>query len=485
MRRDESLCKLLDRLLAEGRECEWLEFKESYLDRHYLGKCISALANSARLHSKEYAYVIFGIQDKTLAIVGTKVSLLQKKAGEEEIENWLHVKMKPRLDFRMHEFHYDSKKIIIVEIDPAYDRPVTFDKVAYIRIGSSNNKLSNYPEKERKIWMMGSRLSFDKQMAATDLVEDDVFALLDWERYFKLTGLRSPAERMSSLPQLEKENLISRAAHLGITNMGALLFAKDLREFDQLSRKTVRIIIYSDKSRLQTIRELEVARGYAAGFEDIIARIEEQLPAREEIGSAGVRKTIKTYPSIAIREIVANLLVHQDFSIRGAGPTVEIFNNRVEFTNPGASLVDKLRVIDSAPQSRNEMLARFMRRVNLCEERGSGIDKVIDAVEQAQLPPPKFVAEKSYFRVILFAPKKFKEMSKEDRIAACYQHCCLKYVSGDTMTNSSLRERFGIAAQNYPMAHRIITDTITAALVKRDPTAGESKKNAGYIPIWA
>lgn len=182
MRRDDSLCKLLNRLVAEGRECEWLEFKENFIDHHYLGKCISALANSARLHSKEYAYVVFGVQDKGLTIVGTKVSLIQEKVGEEEAENWLHVKMRPRLDFRLYEFHYNSKKIVIVEIDPAYDRPVAFDKVAYIRIGSSNNKLSDYPEKERKIWMMGDKLSFEKQMARTKLVEDDVFALLDWER---------------------------------------------------------------------------------------------------------------------------------------------------------------------------------------------------------------------------------------------------------------------------------------------------------------
>ena len=316
MHRDDSLCKLLDRLAAEGRECEWLEFKENYLDHDYLGKCISAPANFERLHSKEHAYVIFGIQDKALTIVGTKVSLVQEKVGEAEVENWLHVRMKPRLDFRLHEFHYNSKKIVIVEIDPVYDRPVAFGNVAYIRIGSSNNKLSDYLEKERKIWMIGDKLSFEKQMARTVLVEDDVFALLDWERYFELRGLRSPVERKLSLPQLEKENLISRTASLGISNTGALLLVKDLREFDQLIRKTVRTIIYSDKSCLQTTRELEVSRGYAAGFEDLIARIEEQLPAREELGSEGVRKTIKTYPSIAVREIVANLLIHQDFSIR-------------------------------------------------------------------------------------------------------------------------------------------------------------------------
>lgn len=96
-----------------------------------------------------------------------------------------------------------------------------------------------------------------------------------------------------------------------------------------------------------------------------------------------------------------------------------------------------------------------------------------------------FIAEKSYFRVILFAPKKFKEMSREERVEACYQHCCLKYVSGDAMTNSSLRERFGIAKKNHPMAHRIIADTIAERLVKCDPTAGESKRNASYVPAWA
>ena len=163
---------------------------------------------------------------------------------------------------------------------------------------------------------------------------------------------------------------------------------------------------------------------------------------------------------------------------------VEIFNNRIEFTNPGKSLVDKMRVIDSAPQSRNEMIARFMRMVGLCEERGSGIDKVIQAVEQAQLPPPKFIAENNYFRVILSSPKKFAEMSREERIDACYQHCCLKYVSGDLMTNGSLRKRFGIAKQNYPMVHRIITDSIAEQLVKRDPATGKSKRNVSYIPAW-
>jgi len=97
------------------------------------------------------------------------------------------------------------------------------------------------------------------------------------------------------------------------------------------------------------------------------------------------------YPEIAIRELVANALIHQDFTIRGTGPMIEIFSDRMEITNPGIPLIDTLRFIDEPPQSRNEALASFMRRVNICEEQGSGIDKIILQVKMFQLPAPDFI----------------------------------------------------------------------------------------------
>lgn len=103
-----------------------------------------------------------------------------------------------------------------------------------------------------------------------------------------------------------------------------------------------------------------------------------------------------------------------------------------------------------------------MRIINICEERGSGIDKVIDAVEAYQLPAPNFVAEEEYLRVILYSFKTLREMNKDDIIRACYQHCCLKYVSSDFMTNQTLRQRFQIEEKNSAMASRIIADTIKA-----------------------
>ena len=75
-------------------------------------------------------------------------------------------------------------------------------------------------------------------------------------------------------------------------------------------------------------------------------------------------------------------------------------------------------------------------------------------------------------------------MNKEDRVRACYQHCCLKYVAGEKMTNESLRGRLEIAESSYPIASRIISDTIAAGLVRLDD-ASKSRKYAQYVPKWA
>lgn len=182
-------------------------------------------------------------------------------------------------------------------------------------------------------------------------------------------------------------------------------------------------------------------KGYAIGFEGLVDYINDKLPANEEIGKA-FRKEVKMYPELAIRELVANALIHQDFRETGTGPMLEIFNDRIEISNPGKPLIDTLRFIDYSPQSRNERLASLMRRVNICEERGSGIDKVINEVELYQLPAPNFIEIDNSLKVIMYSYKTLRQMDKQDKVRACYQHFCLKYVSNEFMTNTSLRDRF-------------------------------------------
>jgi predicted HTH transcriptional regulator len=123
-----------------------------------------------------------------------------------------------------------------------------------------------------------------------------------------------------------------------------------------------------------------------------------------------------------------------------------------------------------------------MRRTNICEERGSGIKKVIAAVEQFQLPAPDFSTTTQHTIAVLYAPRAFANMDRQERIRACYQHACLWHVSGRQITNASLRDRLRIDKGSYQIASRIIRDTTDAGMIR---LAGGSRKDASYVPFWA
>ncbi|GIV26244.1 MAG: transcriptional regulator [Bacteroidia bacterium] len=478
-----NLKNLLLTLIAQ-KECEWIEFKVNNSNPEEIGEYISALSNSACYHQKENAYLVFGIDDKGNK-VGTTFYPRDAKIGNQELENWLVTQLYPRIDVNILEYDEPNLHFVIFQIQPATNQPVRFKGVSYIRIGSYKKKLSEHPERERTIWQQPETLSFENGFSITNLSEADVLNYLDYPKLFDLLGLPLPAHRQGIIDKLSQEKIIqSRGANLySISNIGAVLFAKDIEKFENIARKAIRLIFYDGKNRVKTKKEITGKKGYAVGFEGLINYLEENLPSNEVIEKA-LRKQVPVYPLLALRELIANALIHQDFTIRGSSPMIEIFENRIEITNPGKPLIDPLRFIDHNPQSRNEKLARMMRRLNICEERGSGIDKVVFECEKYQLPAPEFIVGDNYTRVILYAHKTLRQMDKEDKIRACYQHACLKYVSGEYMTNQSVRERFGIEEQNYSIASRIIAETIQAGLVKEYDSENKSRKYAKYVPFW-
>lgn len=207
------------------------------------------------------------------------------------------------------------------------------------------------------------------------------------------------------------------------------------------------------------------------------------LPANEVIEQA-LRKTVPRFPELAVRELVANALIHQDFAVTGSGPMVEIFDDRIEITNPGEPLMDAQRLVDTPPRSRNESLASLMRRIGVCEERGSGWDKVVSQSELYQLPAPLAEVPESFTRVVLFAPRPLASMDKTERVRAIYLHASLRYVNRQYLTNTSVRERFGIEAQNLATASRLIREAVSAgAIVAHDSEA--APKLMKYVPVWA
>lgn len=480
------LQKLVQELIKLPSETEWLEFKHNRVESSQIGKNLSALSNSAAHLDKAQAYIIWGIDDKTHEILGTSFQPRQVKVGNEEFENWLLRLLDPRLDLRIHEVEIDDKHVVLFEIPPAPNQPVRFKNTDYIRVGSYTKKLHDYPEKERALWQQFDQLPFERGAAKQNASSDDVLKLIDYTKCFEMLGQPLPDNRQAILERLTSEQVIvaNTSDSYDITNVGAILFAHNLADFDRLARKSLRVIIYKGNNRVETIKEQTGGKGYAVGFEGAIRYINDQLPQNEEIDQA-FRKEVRMYPEIAIRELVANALIHQNFSITGSGPMVEIFDDRMEISNPGTPLIDTLRFIDEPPRSRNEILAALMRRLNICEERGSGIDKVIFHIEVFQLPAPDFRVAGSSTVAVLFGPRTFAQMNRDERIRACYWHACLRYVSGKTMSNSSLRKRLGIDDKNYPMASRIFGDTIKSKLIKPHGEGIGSKKGSSYVPFWA
>ncbi|AKH68163.1 putative transcriptional regulator with HTH domain [Spongiibacter sp. IMCC21906] len=485
-RSQEYLQSLLKELCSLPQETEWVEFKHNNDDAPLIGEYISALANSAALLGKQSAYVVWGVENDTHEVIGTTFKPSAARHKQQELESWLLQKISPKIHFRFFEFvSANGLSVVILEMQAATNNPVQFEGIEFIRVGSYKKKLKEYPEKERALWRIFDKTPFERQMAASNLSADEVLKLLDYPAYFELTSLPLPDNRAGILNALKADQLIQEVpgGQWGIANLGAILFAKKLQNFQHLGRKAVRLILYRGNSRIETVREFGGNKGYAVGFEGLIDYIKTLLPSNEEIGKA-FRKEVPMYPELAIRELVANAIIHQDFTLTGTGPMIELFDKRMEITNPGVPLVDTQRFLDSPPQSRNEALASFMRRINICEERGSGVDKVIGQVEVYQLPAPIFEKTDQHTRVVLFTYKDFKDMESEDRIRACYQHCCLKYVNREPMNNTSLRERFRIEEGNSAMASRIIKQTVEAGLIRlHDSTA--NRRAYRYVPFWA
>jgi len=484
-RSEKYLVDLVNELRQLPAETGWVEFKTNNEHPQGIGEYISALANSAALEGKAFAYMVWGIDDETHEPVGTTFDPWTQKSGNEELENWLLRLMTPKIQFSFYAVEYEGHHLVALEIERSSHSPAQFTGVEYVRIGSYKRPLKHHPEKERMLWRIFDSTPYELNAAYERASIGEVLELLSYESYFDLLSIPLPTNQIRIIEKFTEDRLILSNAAGGwdITNLGALLLARNLSVFPTISRKAVRVIQYKGLSKTNTIRDQVGGKGYASGFEGLIRYVNNLIPSTEVIGQA-FRTNVPIFPELAIRELIANALIHQDLHITGVGPTIEIYDDRVEITNPGQPIIDPQRFMDSPPRSRNETFASLMRRFNICEERGSGIDKVVELVEAFQLPAPIFEAPENFTRVVLFSHRSLQDMSKADRIRACYLHACLRYLVRQAMTNTTVRERFGIPEQNSAIASRLLSEAVESGMIViEDPTVGTRARR--YLPFWA
>lgn len=462
----------LDIWLTVPSEDEHLEFKEAKDNFHFekLVEYCVALTNEGGGH------IVFGVTNKPpRKVVGTNVfKTLPRTVGG--IYERLRIKVTGT------ELNHPEGRVLVFSVPPRPEGyPIHYKGKFLMRAGEALVPMSQ--DQLREIFNEGQP-DVLKDIVSDQLGLSDIDELLDTRSYFNLLQQPYPRSPDRVLERFMNEGLVVETGRdFAITYLGAILFARTLTDFEKIAHKAPRVIVYEGKSKLSTLSDKPGTKGYAVGFSGLVGYINDMLPSNEVIEQA-LRKTVKVYPDIAIRELVANALIHQDFSETGATVTVEIYLDRIEFTNPGLPNIPIDRFIDEN-KTRNEVLANLLRRLGICEEKGSGIDKVISSVELYQLPAPDFRVGEKKTSVLLFAPKEIGNMNKRDRIRACYQHCCLKYVMNDTVNNSSLRARFGLKDGNADLASRILRDTLKQELIKLDDPDNISRKYAQYIPYWA
>ena len=301
-RSTEYLAGLVHELRKLPQETEWVEFKHNNANPQELGEYLSALANSAALLGKVNAYQVWGVDNQTHDIIGTTFKPAGVKYGNEELESWLLRLLEPKINFRFHELTIEEKSVVLLEIGSAFRHPVRFSGLEYIRVSSYKKKLKDYPEKERALWRVFDQVPFERGVAAEHVSGEEVLKLLDYPAYFDLLELPPPDGRAAILDALGKDELIqsSQAGNWNITNLGALLFAKKLEEFPGLRRKAIRVVHYRGRGRVETLREQTSNKGYASGFESLIAFIMALVPSNEVIEQA-LRRTVPMFPELAVR----------------------------------------------------------------------------------------------------------------------------------------------------------------------------------------
>jgi ATP-dependent DNA helicase RecG len=476
--------KLLESLCALPRETGWVEFKENRFNEDSVGKYVSSLANSAMFEGKDAAYLVFGVRDEGHSVVGTTVDLLGETVGAESFIFWLNKQLEPRISITVESFDYNGKRVEILCIDPGYMQPVKFKQVPYIRIGSNQQPLSKYPERERALWQITSRYSFETSSLADRMTFDEISENFSYKSLLEKVGQFADTnvtakDRLIGLG-LIKDDLQGR---FEIASLLAIACARDFNHFPSLENKGTRVVTYKGKDKLDAADDQEGRRGHLTTFQTLLQYVMDRIPSSEQM-LHGVRTKVYSIPEKSIREFLANALVHQDFTEMGSRPMVEVFKDKVRITNPGSPLVSVDRFIDTPSKTRNPKFAKLMRDAGFCEERGSGVDRAIREIEKASLPPPLIESIEGSTVVTVFMPRRFADMTPDERVRACFQHACLGYERGEPMSNSSLRERFGLSQKQYPQVSNVIRDAMEASRI-RPLNEDQGNRNARYVPFYA
>ena len=390
--------------LKQQDELPHIEVKTGLDDIAKIGETISALSNSASWKDEEYAYFIWGIEDGTWEIVGTKFDLSKtkkpKKDKSESNQNgelWLNsgFNVIPHIEEKR-EFYIEGKRLYILKIKNCGDTPICFAKSPYIRIGSHNQELLKYPEIHRQILNKNQNPDWSAQICEGATIEDlDIEAVEMAKNNFILKNPQWKRESQDwsvelflKKAKMFKNNKLTNAEILLLGKRESVSLLKNCNGGAEISWKE---IILKPTAELF---ELPFVTAISKVIDKItISNIELN---REFFGSPELNIFKPNYTKENLRECVANAIAHQDYSVQGRIIILESIHKQIVIQNSGASLYskeefNKIRQGVMTPDKyRNPFLVNCMREIGLVESQGSGHLKMLSYnTTEVYLPLPE------------------------------------------------------------------------------------------------
>ena len=355
--------ELVEGLMAYGAEEEWFEFKENWFEPMVLGEYISALSNAAAMAGRKEAYFVWGVRDSDHEVVGTGF-LWQRNVGGEPLEHWLARQVQPDIGFRFHEAAVRNQRVVILEIPAARVAPTSFAGERWIRIGSSKERLSKYPERESQL--------FDVLRHGLPTVENthSPYQDLTFSRLFTYYAGRGIELREGTF----RKNL-KLLTEDGSYNLLAQLLSDD-------SHIPIRFSVFSGTTKtapLHTVREfgntcLLVSIDKVLEYGDVL-----NVPQADERGRTVERREVPLFDAAAWREAVINASVHNQWTC-GIGPSFTAYSDRIEVLSRGTlapeQTVEGFFAGESVPV--NKALAERVLQLHISEGSGRGVPKIVE-----------------------------------------------------------------------------------------------------------
>lgn len=386
---NEELKSLIDELLLKGKELEWLEFKQGdATDAQRLGKYISGLANAANYNNVPFGYLVFGIKDETLDVVGTNYNYLNQRAKGSELDFYIRRNLSPSVHFQHFECDYNGSKIEIFKISAAQNIPISFENEAYIRVCSSLTELKKYPDRMRAI--LNSHIDWSAEIVPNATLEDlDTYAIQKardiYKEKNKNKSFYKEIDNWSNEVFLDKLKVTINGK---VTNTALILLGKS--EASHLLSPKVAQITWKLDTEEKAYEHFSMPLFLAVN--DVLAKIRNVnykfFPTNQLISIE-----VPKYDNESILEALNNCIAHQDYSLNSRIIVTEKINKLI-FENAGAFFegnAEDYFLGEKTPKNyRNKWLVEAMVNLNMIDSMGYGIFKMLKSQKERYFPLPDY-----------------------------------------------------------------------------------------------